>query len=406
MQKRLFEGAKQTLLEAIDLTAESLLVYGPSHRHWAIAWSGGKDSSALLTVVMFLIESGRIPSPETLTVLYADTRMELLPLSFAAMRMIAQLRSRGVDVRVVLPEMDERFFVYMLGRGVPPPSNTFRWCTPQIKVEPMQAELSRLVGAIGGKVLMLTGVRVGESASRDSRISMACGVNGAECGQGWYQETLPESLCDTLAPLLHWRVCNVWEWLRIFAPSKRYGGWDTGTIADAYGGEEAEEKNARTGCVGCALCERDMALDLVLTLPEWEYLQPLKGLKPLYRELKLPRNRLRKPGGETRADGTLVKNQYRMGPLTMDARRMGLARILEMQAAVNAEATRTGRPPIDILDSAEVARIKELIDANTWPRRWDGTEPRADEPTDEGGPTLFDELEEEQELVNLGLEES
>lgn len=393
MKPTLFEGAKQTVMEALELTIQSLLAYGPTHHHWAIAWSGGKDSSALLTVIVYLLESGRIPWPKTLTVLYADTRMELMPLSFAAMRMIEQLRARGVDVRVVLPEIDQRFYVYMFGRGVPPPSNTFRWCTPQIKVEPMQAELERLVGSLGEKVLMLTGVRIGESAARDSRISMACGVNGAECGQGWYQETLPESLCDTLAPLLHWRVCNVWEWLRIFAPSKRYGAWDTATIADAYGGEEAEEINARTGCVGCALCNKDNALDIVLKLPEWGYLQPLKRLKPLYRELKLPVNRLRKPAGEKRKDGTLVKNQHRMGPLTMEARLMGLSRVIDIQRDVNEAAVRMGRPLLDLINAEEIKRILELIEANTWPRKWTGDEPRADLPTGEGGPTLFDEFE-------------
>ena len=385
----LFEDAKQTVTEAIDLTAASLLAYGPSHKHWAIAWSGGKDSSALLTLVLHLIESGRVPRPSTLTVLYADTRMELTPLAFAAMSMIQQMRGRGIDVRIVLPKMDDRFFVYMFGRGVPPPSNTFRWCTPQIKVEPMQAELETLVGSLGEKVLMLTGVRVGESAARDSRISMACGVNGSECGQGWYQETLPESLCDTLAPILHWRVCNVWEWLRVFAPSSKYGGWQTATIADAYGGEEAEEINARTGCIGCPLASKDLALESILELPSWRYLSPLRELKPLYRELKLPVNRLRKAGGEKRADGSLVKNQHRMGPLTMDARRMGRDRVLQIQADVNQRATESGRPLIDILNHTEVDRINELIAANTWPRRWTGDEPRADEPTNEFA-TLFD----------------
>jgi DNA sulfur modification protein DndC len=39
--------------------------------------------------------------------------------------------------------LDKRFLVYILGRGVPPPNNnTLRWCTRQIKVDPMAAELS------------------------------------------------------------------------------------------------------------------------------------------------------------------------------------------------------------------------------------------------------------------------
>lgn len=382
-QSQLWMDARSVIADSLDFTRASLEVYGPRYEHWSIAWSGGKDSSCLLTVVLYLIESGQIKAPKRLTVCYADTRMELLPLAFAAQQIIDRLKARGVEVRIVMAPLDERFYVYMFGRGVPPPSNTFRWCTPQIKVEPMEAELHRLAGQSGQKILVLTGVRQGESAVRDGRIAMSCGKDGAECGQGWYQETLPESLCDTLAPILHWRVCHVWDWLRLMAPRPAYGSWPTAVIADAYGGEEAVEINARTGCVGCPLASVDMALDVILQDPDWSYLQPLKRLKPLYRELKEPRHRLRKAGGERRKDGQLSKNQNRMGPLTMVARRYGMGCILAIQDECNDSADRLERPRVDLLNIAEVIRIKELIAANTWPDKWTGEEPVADQPFDE-----------------------
>lgn len=133
-----------------------------------MAFSGGKDSATVVTLVADLIEAGRIEPPQSLTVLYADTRMELPPLQISAMGILAELRERGIETRVVYPEMDDRYFVYMLGRGVPPPKNRFRWCTSQIKIEPMIAAL------------------------RDLR---------------------DKDVADTLAPLLHWRVCHVWAWL-------------------------------------------------------------------------------------------------------------------------------------------------------------------------------------------------
>lgn len=371
--------------QSIQLTIDSLNTYGPRFRHWGIAWSGGKDSTTLVTLVMWLIESGRVARPETLTVLYADTRMELTPLSAAALDIQDELREREIEieVRTVMAPMDRRFFVYMLGRGVPPPNNsTLRWCTRQIKIEPMIDELRRLHGDRGEKILMLTGVRQGESAMRDGRIAMSCGRNGAECGQGWYQETMPGALCDTLAPLLHWRVCHVWEWLKHWAPQAEYGDWSTQAIADAYGGDEAEEVNARTGCVGCPLANKDTALETVLRSPRWSYLAPLKGLKPLYLWLRKPAQRLRKRGGETRKDGTLVANQQRMGPLTMEARRAALEKVLAIQAACNAAAAEQERPAVDILNAEEVARIEELIAANTWPQKWDGDEPTADQEMD------------------------
>ncbi len=83
-QRTLFESERLQMTESIDLTIQSLIAYGATHKHWAIAWSGGKDSTALLTLVVYLLLSGRVPPPQTLTVLYADTRMELLPLAHAA----------------------------------------------------------------------------------------------------------------------------------------------------------------------------------------------------------------------------------------------------------------------------------------------------------------------------------
>lgn len=374
-QDSFFDDQRMTMQESIELTTQSLQAYCSTYDHWAIAYSGGKDSTATVTLVTHLIESGRIQKPQSLTVLYADTRQELPPLHIGAMEMLAALEKRGVKTQVVLPEMDDRFFVYMFGRGVPPPNNnTLRWCTPQIKVEPMVNALKALRDEYGQKFLMLTGVRIGESAARDQRIALSCGRNGAECGQGWFQETTPDSVADTLAPLLHWRVCHVWDWLMLFAPAL---GFPTSIVAEVYGGEEASELNARTGCIGCPLATKDTALDYLLTLERWQYLRPLKRLRPLYDDLRKFKYRLQKDG-ERLKDGRLSSNPNRKGPLTMDARRMGLETVLKIQDDVNSFARLSGSPEISLINDEEKARIEELIALNTWPNGWDGSEPRGD----------------------------
>lgn len=382
-------GAKRMqMTESIELTIQSMQAYGQDHDHWGIAWSGGKDSSATLTLIMYLLDTGKIKRPKSLTVFYADTRLELPPLAIAAQQIMDELEERGVHVEVVRAPLDKRFMVYLLGRGVPPPNNgTLRWCTGQIKISPMEEALRQRLDQLDGNILMITGVRQGESAMRDRRIEMSCGKDGAECGQGWYQQVLPNARglrgrIATLAPLLHWRVCHVWEWLKHWAPAAEFGDWSTRTIADAYGGDEAEEVNARTGCIGCPLASEDKALDTILQNPRWQYLTPLKGLKPLWRELRLPQHRLRKPGAELLKDGSIAANPQRMGPLTFDARLMGLERVLAIQAEVNRVAGATGRPPIDLLNAEEEARIRELIRLNTWPQGWAGDEPIATLPMD------------------------
>ncbi|CAO3428784.1 phosphoadenosine phosphosulfate reductase domain-containing protein [Azospirillum argentinense] len=384
-QATLFDGARLHKDDAVELTIQSLIAHAYAHDHWGLAWSGGKDSTAILTLLVHLIDTGKIRRPKTLTVFYADTRQELPPLAIAALRIMDQLRARGITVQVVTAPLDKRFLVYILGRGVPPPNNnTLRWCTRQIKVDPMTAAIEQQLSAIDGTFLMITGVRMGESAARDQRIALSCGKDGGECGQGWYQQVLPNAKgirgrIATLAPLLHWRVCHVWEWLMFDAHA---AGWATADIADAYGGDEAEEINARTGCVGCPLAQREKALESILKAPKWAYLTPLQGLKPLYRELREPRHRLKKTG--LNADGSLAraKNRQRMGPLTFEARLMGLDRVLAIQTGCNVEAARLGRPIIDLLNTEEEARIRELIAAETWPNGWEGDEPTGDVPLD------------------------
>lgn len=371
------------MTDSIDLTIQSLMAYGSSHDHWGVAWSGGKDSTATLTLLIYLIDTGKIPRPKTLAVFYADTRQELLPLAAAARGIMDELEERGIQVETVMAPMDDRFMVYILGRGVPPPNNnTLRWCTGQIKIEPMEEALRRRVEQLDGQILMITGVRQGESAIRDRRIEMSCGKDGAECGQGWYQQVLPNAKglrgrIATLAPLLHWRVCHVWEWLKHWSPTEEFGDWSTAAIADAYGGDEAEEINARTGCVGCPLAQEDTALDTILMNPQWAYLAPMKGIKVLWRELREPKHRLRKTGIERLKDGSIGKNPQRMGPLTFEARLMGLERLLGIQAEVNAAAVELRRPLVDMINPEEEARIRELIALETWPRGWGGDEPIA-----------------------------
>lgn len=389
LQPTLFAGTKRLAYdEAMEMTVASMNAYGPQHDHWAIAWSGGKDSSATLTVILHLIAVGKIAAPKSLTVFYADTRQELPPLAIAAERIMGQMRARGIAVEVVTAPLDKRFLVYMLGRGVPPPNNnTLRWCTRQIKVDPMSDAIAARISELDGNILMITGVREGESAVRDQRIVMSCSKDGAECGQGWYQQVLPNSpgvrgRIATLAPILHWRVCNVWDWLKFYAADPMYGGWATREIADAYGGDEAEEINARTGCTGCPLTDKDTALDNIVASSDWSYLAPLKGLKPLYRELRKPEHRLRKAGLERLKDGSIAKNPQRMGPLTFEARLMALEVILTIQSACNAAARASNRPTVDLINREEEARIRELVDLGTWPQGWDGDEPLATTPLD------------------------
>lgn len=389
--KTLFDDLRLTLHESVELTAETLLAFAGNYDCWVFAWSGGKDSTTALTLALHLIECGKVPAPKKIVVLYADTRQEILPLWQCAAEIREALADRGIENRVVTAPLDKRMWVYILGRGVPPPNNnTLRYCTRQIKIEPMASTVESLAAKYG-KVLCITGVRLGESAARDNRIALACTTNGAECGQGHFHQAIDGAAADTLAPIVHWRVCHIWAWLNNYAPEHRFGEWPTRILAEAYGGRgggEEEEINARTGCVCCPLASRDIALDAVIANHRWSYLEPLKEIRSVYQWLREPAQRLRKPGGERRKDGSLCSNQHRMGPIHFKARLEALERVLDIQRRVNREADRIGAPRVDHLNLEEQDRILQLIALRTWPNGWTGDEPVAS--ASFGAPDLFD----------------
>lgn len=382
MQLTLFDRASSA--EQIEQTIDSFNAYAKDYNHWQISFSGGKDSTVLVTVTLDLIERGLIPRPKTLTVMYADTRMELPPLHASVIGILKEVRRRGWDAQVVMAPLDKRFLVYMLGRGVCAPNNsTLRWCTSKIKLEPMKKAMIELRAAHGEKILSLNGVRVGESAARDNRISASCSKNGSECGQGWFQRDLPDVVCDKLSPILHWRVCSIWDWLMLDAPRL---GFETQLLAEVYGGDEATEINARTGCIGCPLAHKDTALEELIKRPEWRYLTPLQELRQVYAETRLFSNRHKKTG-ERNKSGKLSTNPNRVGCLTLDSRSRLLDRVIAIQDRANLKANLLGRPKVNFLNTEERDRIIELIETKTYPQGWTGDEPLGNEVVDHWYPS-------------------
>lgn len=365
-QLSLFEDFRMTLDDAIELSLASLSAYGQRYWHWSVAYSGGKDSSATAIFVAWAIANRLVPAPASLTILYADTRQEYPPLRQTAGNLLARLEKDGFKTQIVMPPVDDRFYVYMLGYGVPPPSNTFRWCTDKLKIRPMNAALEGRRQEIGGKFLLINGVRLGESEARDQRIALSCNTNSGECGQGWFQVKPPDAVGDSLAPLLHWRVCHVYDWL--YFEQRRHGYEEVAGIAAVYG-----DSDVRTGCIGCNLASKDVALERLVQKQEWGHLKPLLELRALFRELKKPKWRKRKAAPEKRKDGKFSKNGQRMGPLTMAARTYGLEKVLDIQ----------DRAGVDLINDEEEARIREMWGLDMWPRKWDGDEIRADVPIDQ-----------------------
>jgi len=95
-QLSIFATQRMQINDSIEYTIASLNSYGTKFDTWALAWSGGKDSTTLLTLVIWLIRMGKVKPPKFLRILYADTRLELTPLWFAAQEIISEIQELDI----------------------------------------------------------------------------------------------------------------------------------------------------------------------------------------------------------------------------------------------------------------------------------------------------------------------
>jgi DNA sulfur modification protein DndC len=177
-------------------TAEHLTkLAGP----WCCSFSGGKDSTALVTWIEWLRRAAwlDVAKPQLVR---SDTGVEDPALVAVAEGLTAVLERSGWTCALVRPEIHQRLYNRILGIGntpVYPGIRLMRWCTRSTKIDPMDAW--REGNAPG---LTLTGLRLGESAMRDGKLKRSSCAAGGECG-------IPDPGEGKYSPLLRWTTCQV-----------------------------------------------------------------------------------------------------------------------------------------------------------------------------------------------------
>jgi DNA sulfur modification protein DndC len=172
-----------------QIKEEMKKVYLTDNKPICIAWSGGKDSSLLLTLSWeMLLELPPEKRTKTIHVINSDTLVETPAMSDYTNRTLdriereAAIQGGGLPIKVhrVRPKMKDRFFYRVLGRGnlIATPKTKHRGCTHWLKITPMQETLKELIASapvqLGEDKTVLTlwlGVRVEESARRAASIS-------------------------------------------------------------------------------------------------------------------------------------------------------------------------------------------------------------------------------------------
>ena len=290
------------------------------YTHWIVTFSGGKDSTTTLIVSLeaALVHPEQV---ERIDIVYSDTMLEIPLIRQFALDFMKTIQNMERVARlpiychIVCPEIEQRFWVYLLGKGYPPPHQRFRWCTRRLKIEPVENALKSFVKP--GKTLILTGVRFGESRARDVRLYQSCS-RGGECGQGVWFQFSSRLQAAYMAPIVEWGECDVWDFLQFHAPAL---GYPTRHIEDSiYNGRET-----RFGCWMCTVVRQDRTMEKITALLRWSHLRPLLDFRQRVKELtSRPESRLIRPDGKP-------------GRLTLAVRRQLLDELLKLQTTVGIE---------------------------------------------------------------------
>ena len=348
-------GYKATVDRVVTEVAELYLSDGTP---WVVGYSGGKDSTAALTLVWLALR--QLPAEKRFKPVHVITTDTLVENPVVASWVNNSLRrvheaasSEGIPVEPhrLMPDISDTFWVNLIGRGYPAPRNKFRWCTERLKIKPSNAFITNVVRQNGEAILVL-GTRRAESARRAA--NMAQHAEGAVRERLVPNAALPNSLVFT--PIEHWSNDDVWQFL-MQVPNP--WGHSNKELLGMYRGASADGEcplvvdtstpscgSSRFGCWVCTLVDQDKSMEAMIhndhekdwMLPLLELRNELDFRTPEARALERERRDFRRmSGGLTGyvSDGAV---QLVPGPYTQEARLHWLRRVLETQALLRRQA--------------------------------------------------------------------
>lgn len=338
--------------EIEDAKAEIKDEYRASHgKPWIIGFSGGKDSTVLLhLVVEALLELPASERNREVHVIANDTLVESPIVQDFVDRTLGNLQDslNALQLPFVVakttPDADQSFWVNLIGRGYPAPTRMFRWCTDRMKIRPTTAYIKSKVSE-EGEVILLLGVRRSESTAR-AKSAKKYDRSGR---LNRHNDILG---CYVFRPILELSTDDVWEFLAEHpAP---WGGSYSELInlyRDAAGGEcpvvidpdaapSCGSSSIRFGCWTCTVVEKDKSFRNAMDRG-YEHLEPMADFRDWLKEFCYrPENRMNQ-----RRNG-----QPGNGPLTFNARATVLDELRRLEDRVN----------LKLISDTEVNRIQAI----------------------------------------------
>lgn len=387
INQELFSG--RVLAEYI---AEVQRIYCSDKRPWVIGYSGGKDSSAVVTLV-YLALLGLEPQYRTKSVFVvsSDTLVETPVVVDLISRTLEQIEKGAkrdklpLTCHAVVPKIYETFWVNLLGKGYPAPTRSFRWCTERMKINPVSDFIKDKISQFD-EVIVVLGSRSSESASR-AQVIAKHKIDGSRLAR---HTTLANAFIYT--PIDTWDVEDVWKLLR---GAFRYSPDDIEEWESPWGGnnrplwtlymdssdqgecplviDESTPScgNSRFGCWTCTVVKKDRAMESLIKNGE-EWMSPLLEFRDLLslttdpEQKDIYRNYKRRTGKvsyQYAKEGEDVNQERKVvpGPYWLKYRKIWLKELLEMEKKFN----QTGHK-IQLITEPELHAIRQewRIDPN------------------------------------------
>lgn len=341
-----------------EIIKEIMIVYKHDNRPWLIGYSGGKDSTLLVSLVyeaMKRLKRTGSKMHKKIYVITSDTMVEnpivknYMHTSSQSINDASKRDGLEIEANMIYPEPEQTFWSRVIGLGYPTPEPPgFRWCTERLKINPMNKFVNDRIQE-NGEIIILLGVRKGESLTRMKTIT-AREIEGKLLNM---HNDIPNAYVYNAIT----EVPNelVWEFLLKDDCQSPWGA-DMKYLFNLYQGENIGEEqsvlgevdkekipvtgNSRFGCWCCTMVKEDKSLQNFIDRGATELI-PLRNFRnELLKMRDNPQMRDNK-----RRNGTVYRKadgSFGLGPFTLESRRIILEKLLELENETGLELITIG----------------------------------------------------------------
>jgi len=320
-----------------EIIAQMRKLYLADDRPWIVGYSGGKDSTALVQLTYYMLRD--LPERKrhkTIHVVCNDTLVESPPVQkhmSTTLDLIGEAaKEEGLPIvtKLTSPELKNRFFVKVIGRGYPAPTRVFRWCTDKLKIQPTNSYIKEQISSVG-EVIILLGTRRSESTLRARSIKKHEDANGHE--DGMLRDHVNLKGAYIYSPIQELELNDIWVYL-LQVPSPwgsnhrdlwnlygKAGGRDCPLVIDP---STVPCGTSRFGCWTCTVVRNDKSMESLIDHGD-DWMQPLLDYRDWLKEIREDHS-MREP---KRRNG-----QEKPGPFTMATRQIMFQKLIEIEKAV------------------------------------------------------------------------